>query len=71
MAVLEKQHPDLKMDELAAGVAEYMNEEATKEDGKELEPNASAEATSPHRAALTDVAEASTPSDATGETPFS
>lgn len=40
IAVLEKQHPDLKMDELAAGVAEYMDEEAAKESGEGLEPGA-------------------------------
>ncbi|KAK9174952.1 hypothetical protein WN944_026956 [Citrus x changshan-huyou] len=40
MAVLGKQHPDLKMDELAIGVAQYMDEEAAKADVKELEPNA-------------------------------
>ena len=62
MAVLGKQHPDLNMDELAVGVAEYMDEEAAKEGGEELEPNATDEATSPSRAAPTDVVEASTPS---------
>ena len=70
MAVLGKQHRDLKMDELAVGVAEYMDEKAAKEGGEELEPNATEEATSPPRATLTDVAEASTPPDATGETPL-
>ena len=71
MAVLGKQHPNLKMDELAASVAEYIDKEAAKEDGRELDPNASEEATSPPRAALTDVAEASTPPGATSETPCS
>nr|AAN62340.1 CTV.10 [Citrus trifoliata] len=61
MAVLGKQHPDLKMDELATGVAQYIDEEATKEDVEELEPNTTEEGTSPPRAAPTDVAEASTP----------
>ncbi|KAL9454210.1 hypothetical protein AB3S75_009745 [Citrus x aurantiifolia] len=61
MAVLGKQHPDLKMDELAVGVAEYMDEEVAKEGGEKLEPNATEEATSPPLAALSDVAEASTP----------
>ena len=69
MAVLGKQHLDLKMDELAAGVAQYMDEEAAKEDVEELEPNAVEERTSPPRAILADVAEASTPPEATGETP--
>ncbi len=68
MAILGKQHPDLKMDELAVGVAEYMDEDATKEGGEELEPNAIEEATSPPRAAPTDVTEASTPPGTTGET---
>ena len=60
-AVLGKQHPDMKMDELAAGVAQHMDEEATKEDVEELKPNATEEGTSPSRAAPTDVTEASTP----------
>ncbi|KAH9704334.1 hypothetical protein KPL70_011414 [Citrus sinensis] len=34
MAVLGKQHPDLKMDDLAAGVAQHMDEEAAKEDAR-------------------------------------
>ena len=34
MAVLGKQHPDLKMDDLAAGVAQHMDEEAAKEDAE-------------------------------------
>ncbi|XP_024041923.1 uncharacterized protein LOC112099054 [Citrus clementina] len=58
MVVLGKQHPNLKMDELAAGVAEYMDEKVAKEDGRELEPNASEETTSPPFTALTDVADA-------------
>ena len=61
MAVLGKQHPDLKMDELTVGVAQYMDDEAAKEDVEELEPNASEERTSPPRAIPIDVAEASTP----------
>ena len=69
MAVLGRQHPDLKMNELAAGVAQYMEDEATKEDVEELEPNATEEGISPPRAVLADVAEASTPPGATGETP--
>ena len=69
MAILGKQHPDMKIDELDAGVAEYMDEETTKESGEELEPMAPEEATSPPRAAPIDAAEVSTPPDATGETP--
>ncbi|KAL9422387.1 hypothetical protein AB3S75_034623 [Citrus x aurantiifolia] len=68
MIVLGKQHPNLKMNELAADVAEYIDEEVAKEDGRELEPNASEEATSPPHAALANVVEASTPPGATGET---
>lgn len=68
MAVLGGQHPDLKMDELAAGVTEYMNEEATKKGGEEIGPNTIEEATSPSLLALIDVAEASIPPGATGET---
>ena len=60
MVVLGKQHPDLKIDELAAGVAQYMDEEAAKEDVEELEPNVTEEGTSPPRTTLVDVAEAST-----------
>ena len=33
----------MKMDELAAFVAQYMDEEATKEDTEEIEPNATEE----------------------------
>ena len=47
MVVLGKQHLELKMDELAASVAEYMDEETAKEGGEELVPNATEEATSP------------------------
>ncbi|XP_024042995.1 uncharacterized protein LOC112099754 [Citrus clementina] len=71
MAVLGKQHPDMKMDELAVGVAQYRDDEAAKEDVEVLEPNATEEGTSPPRAVPADVAEASTPSGATGETPCS
>lgn len=46
MAVLERQHPDLKMDELAASVIDYINEEAAKEDKEETRPNATENATS-------------------------
>lgn len=70
IAVLGKQHPDLKTDELAAGVAQYMDEEATKEDVEELKPSATEEGTSLPRAVFADVAEASTPPGATGETPL-
>ncbi|KAH9782741.1 MDIS1-interacting receptor like kinase 2 [Citrus sinensis] len=70
MAVLGKQHPDMKMDELAAGVAQYMDEEAAKEDAEELKPKATDEGTSPPRAIPADVAEASTTPGATSETPL-
>ena len=69
IAVLGKQHPNLKMDELTAGVAQHMDEEATKEDVEEVEPIAVEEGNSPPRAIPTDVAEASTPPVATGDTP--
>ena len=61
MAVLGKQHPDLKMDDLAAGVAQHMDEETAKEDAEEVEPIAVEEENSPPRAIPTDVGEASTP----------
>ncbi|GAY44811.1 hypothetical protein CUMW_084710 [Citrus unshiu] len=38
MAVLGKQHPDLKIDDLATGVAQHMDEEAAKEDAEGVEP---------------------------------
>ncbi|XP_052295851.1 uncharacterized protein LOC127901864 [Citrus sinensis] len=38
MAVLGKQHPDLKVDDLAAGVARHIDEEAAKEDAEGVEP---------------------------------
>ncbi|XP_024047927.1 uncharacterized protein LOC112101481 [Citrus clementina] len=61
MAVLGKQHPDLKMDDLAAGVAQHMDEEATKEDAEGVEPIVIEEENSPPRAVPADVGEASTP----------
>ncbi|KAL9448158.1 hypothetical protein AB3S75_015600 [Citrus x aurantiifolia] len=69
MAVLGKQHPDLKMDDLAAGVAQHMDEEAAKEDAEGVEPIVIEEENSPPRAVPADVGEASTPPDATGDTP--
>ena len=69
MAVLRKQHPDLKMDDLAAGVAQHMDEEAAKEDAEGVEPIVIEEENSPPRAVPADVGEASTPPDATGDTP--
>ena len=69
MAVLGKQHPDMKMDEIATGVAQYMDEEAAKEDIEEMEPNAIEEGASPLRTVPTNIAEASTPPGATGDTP--
>ncbi|XP_024043023.1 uncharacterized protein LOC112099783 [Citrus clementina] len=68
MAVLGKQHPDLKMDDLAAGVAQHMDEEAAKEDIEEVEPIMVEEKNSPPRAIPADVGEASTRPDATGDT---
>ncbi|GAY66437.1 hypothetical protein CUMW_248750 [Citrus unshiu] len=68
MAVLGKQHPDLKLDDLAAGVAQHMDEEAAKEDAEGVEPIV-VEENSPPRAIPVDVGEASTPPDATGDTP--
>lgn len=68
IAVLGRQHPDLKMDELAAGVTRYMNKEATKKGGEEIGLNIIEEATSPYLLALINVAEASIPLGATGET---
>ncbi|KAH9647643.1 protein DMR6-LIKE OXYGENASE 2 [Citrus sinensis] len=61
MAVLGKQHPDMKMDDLTAGVAQHMDDEAAKEDVEEVEPIAVEEENSPPRAIPADVAEASTP----------
>ena len=69
MAVFGKQHPDLKMDDLAAGVAQYMDEEATREDVEQVEPIVVEEEDSPPRAIPADVGEASTPPDAIGDTP--
>ena len=57
------------MDELAASVAQYMDEEAAKEDIEVVEPNATEEGASLPRAVPTDIAEASTPPAATGDTP--
>lgn len=75
MAILGKQHPDLKMDDLAAGVAQHMDEEAAKEDADGVEPIVIEEENSPPRAVPpravpADVGEASTPPDATGDTPL-
>ena len=70
MAVLGKQHPDLKMDDLAAGVAQHMDEEAAKEGAEEVEPIVIEEDNSPPHAAPADGGEASTPPDATGDTPL-
>ncbi|KAL9460439.1 hypothetical protein AB3S75_003613 [Citrus x aurantiifolia] len=61
MAVLGKQHPDLKMDDLAAGVAQHMDEEAAKEDAEGVEPIVLEEENTPPRAIPADVGEASTP----------
>ncbi|GAY66436.1 hypothetical protein CUMW_248740 [Citrus unshiu] len=69
MAVLGKQHPDLKMDDLAAGVAQHMDEEAAKEDAEGVEPIVVEEENSPPRVLSVDVGEASTPPNTTGDTP--
>ncbi|XP_015382215.1 uncharacterized protein LOC107175309 [Citrus sinensis] len=69
MAVLGKQHPDLKMDDLTAGVAQHMDEGAAKEDAEVVEPIMVDEENSPPRAILADVGEVSTPRDTTGDTP--
>lgn len=45
MTVLEKQYPDLKIDELAACVIEYMNEETTIEDAEKRDLVATSEIT--------------------------
>lgn len=68
MAVLERQHPGLKMDELAVGVTEYMNEEVAKEGREEVRPNAIEEATFPPIPTPTNVAKTSTLLHATRET---
>ncbi|KAL9432539.1 hypothetical protein AB3S75_027552 [Citrus x aurantiifolia] len=69
MAVLGKQHPDLKMDDLAAGVAQHMDEEAAKEDAEGVEPIVLEEENSPPRVIPAVVGEASTPPNAAGDTP--
>ncbi|KAL9440925.1 hypothetical protein AB3S75_019576 [Citrus x aurantiifolia] len=69
MAILGKRHPDLKMDDLAAGVAQHMDEEVAKEDAEGVEPIVLEEENSPPRAIPVDVGEASTPPNATGDTP--
>ena len=69
MAVLGKQHLDLKMDDLAAGVAQHMDEEAAKEDAEEVVPMVIEEENSPSRVIPANAGEASTPPDATGDTP--
>ena len=69
MAVLGKHHPDLKMDDLAAGVAQHMDDEAAKEDVEKVEPIV-VEENSPPRAISADVGEASTPPDVIGDTPM-
>ncbi|XP_052300394.1 uncharacterized protein LOC127903744 [Citrus sinensis] len=61
MAVLGKQHPDLKMDDLAAGVARHMDEEAAKEDAEGVEPIVIEEENSPPRGVPAEVGGASTP----------
>ncbi|XP_052287277.1 uncharacterized protein LOC127898827 [Citrus sinensis] len=58
-----------EMDDLAAGVAQHMDEEAAKEDAEGAEPIVIEEGDSPPRAVPADVGEASAPLDATGDTP--
>ncbi|XP_052290871.1 uncharacterized protein LOC107175192 [Citrus sinensis] len=58
-----------EMDDLAAGVAQHMDEEAAKEDAEGVEPIVIEEGDSPPRAVPADVGEASAPLDATGDTP--
>ncbi|XP_024043379.1 uncharacterized protein LOC112100034 [Citrus clementina] len=57
MAVLGKQHPDLKVDDLAAGVARHMDEEAAKKDAEGVEPIVIEEENSPLRAVPAEVGE--------------
>ncbi|XP_052290948.1 uncharacterized protein LOC127900342 [Citrus sinensis] len=59
MAVLGKQHPDLKMDDLAAGVAQHMDEEAAKEDAEGVDAIVIEEENSPPHVDPADVGEAS------------
>ncbi|XP_052295796.1 uncharacterized protein LOC127901830 [Citrus sinensis] len=58
-----QEHPDLKMDDLAAGVAQHMDEEAAKEDAEGVKPIVIEEENSPPRAVPANVGEASTPAD--------
>ena len=61
MAVLGKQHPDMKIDDLVAGVAQHMDEEAAKEDAEGMEPIVVEKENSPPRETPADAGEASTP----------
>lgn len=54
MAILEKQHPELKMDKLAAGVTKYTNEQASKKDAKKRDPAAAGETIIPHNTSRAD-----------------
>ena len=69
MAVLERQHPNLKMDELTMSVIDYINEKAAKEDREEIRLNATEKTTSPPPHAPIDVVEVSTLSGTISETP--
>lgn len=69
MAVLERQHPNLKMDELTISVIDYINEKAAKEDREEIRLNATEKTNSPPPHAPIDVVEASTLSGTISETP--
>lgn len=66
MVVLERQYPNLKMDELAVGVTECINEQVAKEDVEKGDPAVTCEAIPPITAS-----KATTPLGATGETPLS
>ena len=70
IADLERQHPNLNMDELAPNIIDYMNEEAAKENVEETGPNATEKVTSPLPLTFIDVAKASTPLGTTGETHY-
>lgn len=54
MAILEKQHPELKMDKLAAGVTKYTNKQAAKKDAKKRDPAAAGETIIPHNTSRAD-----------------
>ena len=69
MAVLERQHPNLKMDELTTSVIDYINEKEAKEDREEIRLNGTEKTTSAPPPAPIDVVEASTLLGTISETP--